>query len=222
METVTARYPVIAYYDEREILVATDNDRAVLAMIDPWATGNRRFDGCGSAIIEIDDFGYMEFTTCHESCMDYYRDDLARIDAALSGVQNDWKGSADTWSEAMFKTAKRAGISLAVLSDSDYGVTACEVNEPEDLEDGPIVMASTKLTTHPDAAYQNALLHAAEINNQTWIVGSMDLEEYRNRVAEDEELSPLDCDDTVHGYIWKNVDSDGDSTPTEAELLGAL
>lgn len=222
METVTRRYPVISYYDEREILVATDNDRAVLAMIDPYATGNQRFDGCGSAMIEVDNSGCMEFTVCHESCMDYYRDDLARIDAALSGVQDDERGDADTWSEAMFKAAKRAGISLAVLSDGYYGVTACKVNEPEDLERGCIVMASTKLTTLPDAAYHDALLHAAEINNQTWVVGSMDLEEYRHRVAEGEELDPLDCDDTVHGYIWQNVDSDGDSTPSEAELLGAL
>lgn len=222
METVTVRYPVISYYEQREIFVATDNDRAAMAMIDPWPTGNRRFDGCGSAIIEVDGDGYMEFTACHEACMDYYRDDFARIDAALSGVRDDWREDTDTWSEAMFKTAKRAGISLAVLADNYYGMNAREVNEPEDLEGGPIVMASTKLHSLPDSAYQDALLHAAEINNQTWIVGSMDLEEYRNRVAEGEELDPLDCDDTCHGFIWQNVGREGDSTPTEAELLGAL
>lgn len=143
---------------------------------------------------------------------------------AFDSVYEDCRDNADSFEEAIFKVAKRANVSIAGLSDSNYGVSASRILSANDINGcHKLLIASKELCgDSPSAAYDFAKLDAAECNNQTWVVGKMPRTKYDEMIANGESVTPLDCDDVVHDFIWSNVDFDGDSSPTADELVGCI
>lgn len=208
-------------YREDEVYSVIDDDNIILAMVDPYPTGNSEFDGCGVARVDWDGVNFNP-DPCHNACASYYGDnDLDRIRDAFHGVDYDFRDNVDSLEEAIFKAAKRANASIAGLSRYSYGVSAVQIESPDDINQCyKLLIASKELCgDSPDAAYEHAKLDAAECNNQTWVAGTMPLTKYNEITANGESVTPLDCDDVVHGFIWSNVDSEGNSTPTAKELI---
>ena len=211
-------------YREDEIYSVVDGDRIVMAMIYPYETGNPNFDGCGVARVEWDGVSF-DPEPCHYVCANYYENSaLGRMREAFDAVQYDYRDSVDSPEEAVFKAATRANVSIAGLSNTTYGVSATRIESPDDINSCyKLLIASKELCGEsPDAAYNFAKLDAAECNNQTWVVGTMPLDKYTETVSSGESVTPSDCDDVVHGFIWSNVDSDGDSSPTAEELVNCI
>ena len=211
-------------YREDEVHSVVDGDSVFLAMIDPHATGNYQFDGCGVARVDWDGVNF-DPEPCHDTCASYYENSaLDRMREAFYGVDDDWRDNADSFEEAIFKVAKRANVSIAGLSSSNYGVSATRILSANDINGCyKLLIASKELRgDSPDAAYNFAKLDAAECNNQTWVVGKMPRAKYDEMIANGESVTPLDCDEVVHGFIWANVDSDGDSSPTADELVNCI
>ena len=70
-----------------------------------------------------------------------------------------------------------------------------------------------------DAAVDYAKMVVAYKNGETWVVGTMSVEE-ADELGED--ATPWECEWPVHGYVWENVDERGESSPTEDELLACM
>lgn len=211
-------------YREDEVCSVIDGDNIILAMIDPYATGNSEFDGCGVARVEWNGVNF-DPEPCHDTCASYYEDSaLDRMREAFDAIHEDYRDNVDSPEEAIFKAAKRANISIAGLSSGSYGVSATRIESASDIDNCyKLLIASRELCgDSPDAAYEFAKLDAAECNNQTWVVGTMPRTKYDEMIANDESVTPLDCDHVVHDFIWANVDSDGDSSPTADELVNCI
>lgn len=211
-------------YRVDEVHSVIDGDNIILTMIDPHATGNYQFDGCGVARVN---WGGVDFDPepCHDTCASYYENSaLDRMREAFYGVDDDWRDNVDSFEKAILKVAKRANVSIAGLSDSNYGVSATRIESANDINGCyKLIIASKEFCGEsPDAAYNFAKLDAAECNNQTWVVGKMPRAKYDEMIANGESVTPLDCDEVVHGFIWANVDSDGDSSPTTEELVNCI
>lgn len=212
-------------YRNDEVHSVIDGDNIILAMIDPHPTGNPEFDGCGVARVDWDGTVSFNPEPCHDVCASYYGDnDSDRLREAFNGTYDDYRITVDSPEEAIFKAAKRANISIAGLSNSYYGVKAVRIESAEDIDGCYKLLIASKelLGDSPTAAYEFAKLDAAECNNQTWVVGTMSLTKYNEMTANGESVTPLDCDDVVCGFIWANVDSDGDSSPTADELINCI
>lgn len=224
MELLEHKVPVISYWEERDVMVATDDNLAYVAMIDPTNDGDTRYDGCGTAEVVIDTDGSVTLLPCHDTCQYYYVEEFARLKRAADGASSDYRLDARNATEAIVTAAQRAGISLAGLSYGPYSVAAIGVDSADDLDScDRVFMASKELTGGTiNAAYEDTKLHAAEVNNLTWVVGSFDIDRYRSMRSCGEVPDPFDGDDCVSGCIWQNVDFEGSSTPTEEELLGAI
>lgn len=211
-------------YREDEVHSVIDGDSVFLTMIDPHATGNYQFDGCGVARVDWDGVNF-DPEPCHDTCASYYENSaLDRMREAFDAVQYDYRDIVDSPEEAVFKAAKRANVSIAGLSSGNYGVRATRILSANDINGCyKLLIASKELCgDSPSAAYDFAKLDAAECNNQTWVVGRMPRAKYDEMIANGESVTPMDCDEVVHGFIWANVDSDGDSSPTADELIGSI
>ena len=211
-------------YRNDEVHSVIDGDNIILAMIDPYPTGNPEFDGCGVARVEWNGVNF-DPEPCHDTCASYYENnDLDHLREAFYGIYDDYRNTVDTPEEAIFKAAKRANISIAGLYNSYYGVSATRIESAKDINGSyKLLIASKELCgDSPTAAYEFAKLDAAECNNQTWVVGTMPRTKYDKMITNGESVTPLDCDDVVCGFIWANVDSDGDSSPTAKELVNCI
>lgn len=211
-------------YRNDEVCSVIDGDNIILAMIDPYVTGNPEFDGCGVARVEWNGVNF-DPEPCHEVCINYFEVSvLDRMREAFYATYDDCRITVDSPEEAIFKAAKRANISIAGLYSSSYGVSAVQIKFPDDINQCCKLLIASKelLGDSPTAAYEFAKLDAAECNNQTWVVGTMSRTKYDKMTANGESVTPLDCDDVVCGFIWANVDSDGDSSPTADELINCI
>lgn len=221
-------------YVSREIgdVVRVDHDgMAYLAMVDDLE--RMPYDGCGAAVSESTplawhDYGYLpDDVACCEHCEDvsrahnivarvwnYYVDlDLARYESDVLDYQ---RFDVDEVVSRMHRVARRFGFSVAWVNKDYYGNWSVSDRPDFDRAFG------SRLVVSPyggDTAASWARMDVAYRNTETWVVGYMP-------IAEADDLAdlatPFECYAPVYGFVWSNVGDEGESFPTDAEIVNCF
>ena len=173
-------------------------------------------DGCGYVTIAPTgrrNRNTVEARPCCKWCTNT-RELADRLNTAYSGADEQHQGDDEKAVEAMLKVIQRGNLHAHIVTGGlDWAVTAREVTDADDMgtafnHDGRVIVATFDTEGH-------AREMAAHLNGTTWVVGTMDTAD----IGEDDQPTPDDCTMRVHGFVWQDVDDQGNSTPTAEEVF---
>lgn len=230
METYTLKETAVV---ERGDVLRVDVDgTAYLAMRERDAMGmveGLGFDCCGRVVVSREEFPHqMPYgdwhmlpwsKSCHKFCNDTRRayETLASAWNWAVEQSHEIEGPAHVTPLRMaLLVCKRFGYDVAFIKHDYYDGDWRVVETRADIE---IDFDALVFTTHAGAARMAAREECAMRNGYAWVVGTMDVEQ---AASLGEYASPTDCDFPVWGYVFANVDDDGESTPTVDELTTCL
>lgn len=176
-------------------------------------------DGCGYVTIAATGRRYRSTVEARPCCRwcDSTRELADRLNTAYSGADDQHQGDEEEAVKAMLKVIQRGNLHAHIITGGlDWAVTARKVTDADDMEtafnnDGRVIVADFDTEAH-------ARETAAYLNGTTWTVGTIDTAD----IDDDDQLTPEDCTNTVGGFVWDNVDDQGNSTPTAEEVFNAL
>ena len=206
METINTIHQRVVE-DHTEFMIERGKGMVYVACEDPYPTGETEFDCCGYAVFRDGEW----WANC-----DYCRRELGEAMSRLSDVFHAVVNYDVDAREAIERVSDRERLSVAVIED--YG-WPCVV----DLED----MRRGFDPTNPDQALVVALGEGARdyarswvatVTNRTWVVGRLPEESFD---LDNFDLY-TDCEEVCHGFIWRNVDDYGCSSPEPGDLVGAI
>lgn len=185
-----------AYVGDVEVYRATKDGMVYVAELDNLdRTVEEVWDFCGKSVVDTRTF------EVHPCCKFCGSDNGYRVADSLRAAAD--YGDVDSAAVTLAKRLDIAGLVPGGL----YGLRAARGVA------GAAYIVVGEYADVPDHAY-HAVLHIVG-QCQSWEVGAIPLED----VADLEELRVSDCPDTVCGVVWENVDCDGDSSPTQDELV---
>lgn len=187
-----------AYVGDVEVYRATRDGMVYVTEPDNMErTVGEVLDFCGKSVVDTRTF------EVHPCCKFCGSDNGDRVADSLRAAAD--YGDVDSAAVTLSKRLDIAGL----VPGGIYGLKASR-----DVVGADYIVVSEHDDV-PDCAYHEALYILGQC--QSWEVGAIPLED----VADLEELRVSDCPDTVCGIVWENVDSDGDSSPTQDELSNA-
>lgn len=197
MEISTVREYVTRYVGDVDVYRAVKDGMVYVAELDNLdRTVEEVWDFCGKSVVDTRTF---EVRPCCGFCGSDNGDRVAESLRAAADY-----GDVDSAAVTLSKRLDVAGLTPGGI----YGLQASRGVVGADY----IVVSECDNTL--DLAYHDALYIVGRC--QSWRIGVIPLED----VADLEDHPRVsDCPDTVCGIVWENVDHDGDSTPTQDELV---
>lgn len=196
MEISTVREYVTRYVGDVDVYRAVKDGMVYVAEPDNLErTVDEVLDFCGKSVV---DTRTLEVYPCCKFCGS---DNGYRVSDSLRAAAD--YGDVDSAAVTLSKRLDIAGL----VPGGIYGLQASRGVAGADY------IVVSECDDVPDRAYHDALFIVGQC--QSWEVGVIPLED----VADLEELRVSDCHDTVCGVVWENVDCDGDSSPSQNELV---
>lgn len=198
------------------------------------------YDGCGAAVAPalLNDEHNVELLPAIGACPNgccaskayaLVADAWNRIVRAdMDACERDWEREGlDVWEREglevrevayqVKRIARRFGYGVTFVCPDYYGTWHVSPFPDVDNYKDPWFIVVDEYGE--DAAVGYAKMVVAYKNSETWVVGTMPVEE-ADELGED--ATPWECEWPVHGYVWLDVDERGWSSPTEDELVACM
>lgn len=211
-----------------EIVRADKDGVAYLACVEGEYTFD--YDGCGSVVAPAllnDEHGVELLPStgaCPHGCCGrepyaLVADAWNRIVRAdIDACGRDWEREQMDVREVAYQVkriARRFGYGVTFVCPDYYGTWHMSPFPDVDNYKDPWFIVVDEYGE--DAAVDYTKMVVAYKNGETWVVGTMSVEE-ADELGED--ATPWECDTHMFGgVVWENVDERGESSPTEDELL---